>query len=184
MFILASGLVLFIGVHLLPTATGMRTHLHMRMGKNTYMGIHSLISLAGIILIVYGFSHTDRISVYLPVPGLRPVAVALMAVSIILLAAANMPGNIKRFTRHPMLWGVTLWAVAHLLANGDRAGLVLFGGMGLYALSGMYVANRHGAQFQEQKQPPRKDIITIIAGLLAYALLMVLHPYLFGVKVL
>lgn len=146
-------------------------------------GLFSLFALLGLVLIVFGFSHTDKLLVYHPLPVLRPLTIALMAISMIVFAGANMPTNLKRFTRHPMLWGLVCWALAHLLANGDRAALLLFGGMGVYALLGMLSANRRGAQLQLHKLPVHKDVTTVAAGLVAYGLIIVLHPFLFGVAI-
>lgn len=183
MFYLATGLLLFAGIHLLPTATGLRQGLIGRIGENGYKGLFSLFALSGLILIVFGFSHTDKLPVYHPLPALRPVTIVLMAVSMILFASANMPTNLKRFIRHPMLWGLVCWALAHLLVNGNRADLLLFGGMCIYGLLGMLSANCRGAKLQQYKLPLRKDAMTIAAGLLACGLIIVLHPFLFGVAV-
>ena len=101
----------------------------------------------------------------------------------ILLAAAFIPGNLKRFTAHPMLWAVTLWALVHLLANGDLAGLLLFGGFGLYALYAIGSQNRRGARPAQTRRAIAGDIGAVVAGLIAYALLLKFHASLFGVAV-
>lgn len=183
MLYLITGLLLFVGIHLFPSLTGLRQGLIARVGENSYKGLFSLFTLLGLGLIIFGFSHTSKFLVYHPLQALRPLAIVLMAISMILFAAANMPTNIKRLTRHPMLWGLAIWALAHLLANGDRAALLLFGGMGGYALLGMLSANRCGAQLQQHKLPLRKDIITAAAGLVAFGILVTLHPFLFGVAI-
>jgi uncharacterized membrane protein len=102
----------------------------------------------------------------------------------VLLAGAYVPTNIKRFTAHPMLWAVTVWAAAHLLANGDLASLVLFGGLGTFALVDMWSANVRGAEVVATRQPLFKDLATVIAGLVAYGVFLALHSYLFGVSVI
>lgn len=184
MLYLVTGLILFIGIHLLPTSVTLRQRLERRLGEKGYKGIFSLISLAGIALIVFGFSHSAKIAVYQTQPGLRPVTIGLMAISMILFAAANMPSNIKRFIRHPMLVGLIVWAIAHLLANGDKAALVLFGSMAVYGFLGMASANYRGAQTQTHTLPLKKDVITACAGLLVYGVIIMLHKTLFGVAVL
>lgn len=183
MFYLVTGLILFAGIHLLPTSVTLRNSLIARLGENGYKGLFSLLSLAGIVLIVLGFSHASKVTLYQLPPALHLVTIVLMAFSMILFAAANMPTNIKRITRHPMLWGLVLWAIAHLLVNGDRAGVVLFGGMAIYGLLGMVSANQRGARKQEYKVPLPKEAITVIAGLVVYGVIIALHRTLFGVAV-
>jgi len=183
MITLILGLLLFFGIHLLPSAIDLRRSLLTRLGEGTYKGLYSVISLLGLILIIVGMAAADFQSIWLPASWARSIAVPLMLPSFILLAAANMPSNIKRFTRHPMLWGVTLWAALHLLANGDLASMILFGAFGLFALLGRLSANRRGAQKQQQVLPLAKDLIAVAAGLVAYVFFLVLHPTLFGVAV-
>ena len=104
-----------------------------------------------------------------------------MPVAFVLVAGAYLPSNLKRYTRHPMLWGVTLWAALHLLANGDSASLLLFGGLGVYALCAMWSLNRRGVRKSDKTYPGRRDALVVVAGLVVYVAFVVLHPYLFGV---
>ena len=113
----------------------------------------------------------------------RQAAIWLMPFALILLAAAFIPANLTRFTAHPMLWAIALWALAHLLANGDLAGLLLFGGLGLYALYAMRSQSRRGARPAPARRPIAGDIGTTVVGLIAYALLLKFHASLFGVAV-
>ena len=83
-----------------------------------------------------------------------------------------------------MLWGVTLWSIAHLLANGDLASILLFGSFGLFSLFNMFSANLRGAKKQQTKYAFSKDAIVIVASVVVYGILVFLHPYLFGVKVI
>lgn len=178
------GMLLFGGVHLFPSAVALRQGMISRLGENGYKGVFSLISFAGLGLMIFGYAHAGKVDIYVPIPGLRSVTVLLMALSMVLFAAANMPTNIKRVTRHPMLWGLVVWSVAHLLANGDQASLVLFGGLGVYGLLGMLSANLRGAQKQQQKVPFAKDVMTVAGGLIVFVVIFFAHPWLFGVTVL
>lgn len=181
MALLVAGLVLFIGIHLVPSVPALRAGLVARFGENPYKGIYSVIALAGLVLIIIGKGAAEFEPLYAPPLWGRHVAMILMPVSLILFPAANMPTNIKRFTRHPMLWGLTLWSVAHLLANGDLASVLLFGGLGAFGLFAMWSANRRGAQKSTTVLPIAKDVMVVVAGLVAWAVLLFLHPYLFGV---
>jgi len=80
-----------------------------------------------------------------------------------------------------MLWGISIWSVAHLLANGDLGSMILFGGFGGYSLFSMWSLNRRGAKKPDTKSPLAYDLLVIIVGVSAYALTAFLHPYLFGV---
>lgn len=110
-------------------------------------------------------------------------AIWFMPFALILLAAAFIPGNLKRCTAHPMLWAITLWALVHLLANGDLAGLLLFGSFGLYSLYAMRSQTLRGARPAQTSRPIAGDIGAVVVGLIAYALLLRFHASLFGVAV-
>jgi uncharacterized membrane protein len=121
MYILLLGLSIFFGIHLVPGLVGFRRRIITKLGEGTYQELYSVIALTGLILIVYGKSKAEFQPIWeLPVWSAYVVAV-LMLPAFIFLAAANLKSNIKRFTRHPMLWGIALWSGAHLLANGDNA---------------------------------------------------------------
>src|SRR5450756_397001 len=102
------GLVLFFGVHTLTTQRDLRARLISSVGEGGYKDGYALVSLAGLALIVWGFAH-------------------YRADEVILVVAAYIRGRIYTAVKHPMLSGIKLWAVAHLLANGDLGGIILFG---------------------------------------------------------
>lgn len=184
MSLLLLGLVIFIGVHLVPSFVAARRAMIDRLGAGAYKGLFSLLSFLGLALIVLGKYRAGTQPVWLPPAWGRDVAMVLLLAAFVLLAAAYMPSNFKRFTRHPMLWAVVLWSAGHLLATGDRAALLLFGSLGLYALVDMVSANRRGAHKQTATYPPARDVAVLLAGVAAYVVLLLLHPYLFGAAVL
>ena len=183
MTLLVAGLAVFIGIHLLPGVPPLREALVARLGANAYRGLFSLIALAGLVLIVIGKGRAEFEPLYQPPAWGRLAPAILMLPALILLPAANMPGNIKRFTRHPMLWAVVLWSAGHLLANGDKASVLLFGSLGAYALVDMVSANLRGAEKSTARYPVRKDLMVVAAGVIAYGVLVAAHPWLFGVAV-
>ncbi|MGD8379632.1 MAG: NnrU family protein [Gammaproteobacteria bacterium] len=172
---LVAGLVLFLGVHLLPTVPPLREGLRARLGNGLYKGFFSLVSLGGLLLIVRGMRLAPAVSVYSPPAHGYRLTVALMLVALILLVAAYVPSNVKRYTRHPMLWGVVLWSVGHLFANGDLAGLLLFASFGVYALVDMISANRRGAALQERRLPWTRDILVVVIGVAVYLVVSAWH---------
>jgi len=181
MLLLVLGIIIFCAIHLFPNLVALRQRLMTLSGKGGYKGIFSVISLLGLILIVVGKSRAEFQPVWEPLVWGKKVAMAMMLPSFILLASADMPSNIKRFTRHPMLWGVTLWAAAHLMANGDLASLILFGSLGVFALAAIFLANLRGITRQQTKRPYIKDAIAIMAGCVAYGAFLFLHRYIIGV---
>ena len=180
---LIAGLALFLGVHFFSSLRPARGRLIAKLGEGVYKGIYSLLSLAGFGLIVAGMGKAPSIGLWNPAAWGHYAAIWFMPIALILLAAAFIPGNLKRLTAHPMLWAVTLWALVHLLANGDLAGLLLFGGFGLYALYAMWSQNRRGVRPTPTRRAVAGDIGAIVAGLIAYALLLKFHASLFGAAV-
>lgn len=179
---LIAGMIVFIGIHLVPSFAGFRRRLNEQYGAKRYRVVFSLIALAGLLLIIFGKSQSQFIALWNPPTWGRHAALSLMPFSLMLLAASHMPSNIKRITPHPMLWGVILWAALHLLANGDLASLILFGGLGAYAVFDIWSANRRGSHRATVRYPLTKDALVIAAGLIAYGALLYLHPILFGVS--
>ena len=181
MSILIVGLILFFGMHLVPTLGGVRENLVGRLGENQYKGLFSLLSFIGLILIVFGKARAGFEPLWNPPAWGAKAALVLMAPVFILVMAANMESNVRRFLRYPMLLGITLWALAHLLANGDLASLLLFGSFGVYSLFDMWSASRRGAELMQDKAVWFHDVIVLVVGVLAYLLLLEFHFELFGV---
>jgi len=184
MNILLIGIVLFFGVHLIPSFVALRNNLIARLGENKYKALYSITALIGLILIIYGMSKAEYVPVWQPPTWARNAVIITMLISFYLFAAADMKSNIKRFIRHPMLSGVLLWSGAHLLANGDLASIILFGSFATYSITDMVSANIRGAVFQQETYPIKRDVVSIVAGIIAYAVFVLfIHPYWIGVPV-
>ena len=177
------GIALFIGVHLVPSAPPLRSRLRGRVGAKAYSGLFALVSLIGFVLLVVGMGRAPFVPLWGPPAWAHRVAVLGMPVALTLFIAAFMPTNLKRFTRHPMLWGVTIWAAVHLLANGDLASLILFGSFGVFSLFDMWSANRRGAELSSRVVPYWRDLIVVVGGGIVYVALLHGHAWLFGVPV-
>ena len=125
MSVLILGLVVFLGLHSLRVyAEDWRTATRARMGEGAYKGVYTLLSLLGLVLIVWGYSlaRQQPVLLWLPPRWTRHLAALLTVPAFVLLVAAYVPGNaIKAALRHPMVLGVKVWAVAHLIANGTLA---------------------------------------------------------------
>ena len=183
MSLLAIGLAVFLGAHLVPTATPLRERLVAAWGEQRYKGAFSLLSFAGLALIVAGYYFGERgAQLFAPVPAARAVAPEAMALSFVFLAAANMRGHIRRMVKHPMLIGILLWSGVHLLANGDARGTLLFGAFFAYAAVDLVSAISRGA-VKPFEPVLRHDVIAVVAGFVLAAVVMAAHRWLFGVRV-
>jgi uncharacterized membrane protein len=188
MLLLIVGLVLFIGVHsvviVVPTLRAGTIHA---LGESAWKGMYALVSLAGFVLICYGFGLARQapLILYSPPAWLRYVAVILMLPVFPLFLAAYLPGRIKTAAKHPMLASVKFWAFAHLLTNGMLADVLLFGGFLVWAVADRISLKRRSTPRAPPGAPPGpwNDAIAVVLGLAIYALLIGwAHVRLFGVS--
>jgi len=187
MALLIVGLVIFLGVHSVRiVADDWRTAQIARRGPKAWKGIYAVLSLIGFVLIVYGYGLARQVPavVYAPPAGLRHLGTVLTIPAFILLAAAYVPGTrIKRAVGHPMVLGVKVWAVAHLLANGAVADLVLFGSILVWAVVNYAAARRRdragGTVYAVG--PASRDVRAVVIGLAVWAVFAFwLHGVLIG----
>jgi uncharacterized membrane protein len=183
------GLALFLGAHTLTTQRELRARVIASMGEGGYKIGFALVSLLGLVLIVWGFGHyraAEWIDVWYPPKALKHLAAALMLPAVILVLAAYIRGRIYNALKHPMLAGIKLWAAAHLLANGDLGSIILFG-----SFLGWAVFDR--ISLKRRADPgappipvggPGNDLIAVAVGIVAYlALAFAFHPVVIGVPV-
>ena len=179
MEILIVGLIIFYGVHMVPIFE-LKNTLINKMGKHFYLGLFALISLVGLGLMIYGKGNANFIPVWQPIEGAHWVPVILMWPALIFTAWAEIPCNMKIRLRHPMLLGVLLFSVAHLIANGDLASILLIGSFGLYALLTMlrlgFKSNVNGKKVNGLKW----DVAGVVIGTLAYGLIFHFHEQIMG----
>lgn len=178
------GVVLWSGIHFIPSlAQGMRVLLIERLGDTPYKIAFTLGIVLSIVLMVVGWRSTDPIGVYSPPTWGAPLGSFLVLIAFILFGAAHGKTNVKRFIRHPQLAGLVIWAVGHLLANGDSRSILLFGVLGLWALIEMQLINsREGAWTRPDPTPLVGEIRPIVTGLVIFAVFLFAHLYLFGVS--
>jgi uncharacterized membrane protein len=183
MTLLATGLVVFLGIHLLPAIPGARNALRDRLGAGPYRAAFSLVSALGLVLIVAGFMRSGpKVPLFAPLPAAVAAAPYAMVAAFILFAAANMRGHLRRTLRHPMLLGTLLWSGVHLAANGDRAGTLLFGAFFAWAAIDLASAVARGAVASFEPEA-RFDVMAIVGGVLVALAVAALHRVLFGVPV-
>lgn len=186
---LVLGLVIFLGAHSVRIfAEGWRTAMVARLGANGWKGLYSLVSIAGLALIVIGFGAARAQPVLLWVPPVwtRHLASLLNLVALVLLVAAYVPGNhLKARLGHPMVLGVKVWALAHLVSNQMLAEVVLFGAFLAWAVLDFRAARaRDRAAGTAAARAPSlgATVVTVGVGVVAWAAIAFwAHGAVFGV---
>ena len=190
MSIMVVGLVLFLGVHSVRIfAEDWRTRQIAARGENVWKGVYSAISLAGLLLIIwgYGLARAAPGTVWDPPLLLRHFALSLNAVAFFLAAQNSGPvGPVAARLGHPMVLAVKVWALAHLMANGRLADIILFGSILVWAVADFAAAKRRDRQAGTVRVagPWRNDLIPGAVGLALWAAFVLgLHKWLIGISV-
>jgi uncharacterized membrane protein len=198
---LVLGLILFLGMHSVRiVADDWRSQMIDRIGLGAWKALYSLVSLLGLVLIVwgYGLARHNPVTLWVPPVGMAHAASLLTLLAFVLLVAAYVPGNaIKARLQHPMVLGVKLWAFAHLLANGTLADVLLFGGFLAWAVLDYRSARRRpagqpddddddaaaAADAQGARSALAPTVATVVVGVGAWAVFAFwAHGALFGVR--
>jgi uncharacterized membrane protein len=187
--IMIIGLATFLGSHTFVTMRPARSVLVARLGEGPYKILFAIVSFVGLGLIGWGFAEyraAGFVNIWMPPPWTRHITLLLVWPAIICVAAAYIPGDIKRVLKHPMLVGVKLWALAHLMANGDLGSIILFGSVLAWAVYDRITLKRRS----DAGAPPipsggrRNDFFAVAVGTLVYfALGFWFHPWVIGVPV-
>ena len=185
------GLIIFFGAHLFSTfrSRAPGRDIKAKLGYGPFMGLYSLVSIVGFVLIVWGYGAARPAPIlYSPPAGLAHLNLALMLPAMILLVAAYMPtGRIKKAVKHPMLAAVKIWALGHLLANGELNSVLLFGSFLAYGVIDRIALKKRGDVGPGPDAPVSAigDIGAVVIGAGVYAaILLWLHPILFGMPAL
>ena len=224
MFNLIAASLYFLLIHFAVSGTRWRDTLVARLGEGPYRGTFSLASVIGLVWMIYAYRHAPLVELWEPFPGLRPLAMALVFVAFLffgvglatpsptrvgmearLAQGTDIGRGMVRITRHPFLWGVALWALVHLIINGDLASFILFGSFLLLALGGTVAIDaKRRRKFADGWAPfaqttssvpfaailsGRNSIVSALGeigivrplvAVLAYALIFYLHGRVFG----
>ena len=179
------GLLIFLGVHSIRIAApAWRERVVQQRGPLAWKGIYAVAALLGFVLIVvgYGQARDAPIVLYTPPTAFKHAALLLLVPVFPLLIATYLPGRISAAAKHPMLLATKLWALAHLLANGSLADVLLFGSFLVWAVADRILAKQRGGATPPAGQP-RNDAIAIVAGLAVYAAFIGgVHRWLIGVS--
>ncbi|CAN7429685.1 NnrU family protein [Pararhizobium sp. LjRoot255] len=189
MTLLLLGIVIFLGMHLVRVvAPGLRASVIERQGKGAWMGIYAVISLVGLLLIIYGFGEARAVTgmLYNPPVFLKHISLLLMLLAFICLAAGFLPaGRIAVAVKHPQILSIKIWALAHLLANGETSSVLLFGSFLAWAVIlriSLKRRQRAGEKVLPVFRSASNDLLAVIIGVVVYGLFVwKLHEWLIGV---
>lgn len=216
MSLLLIALLLFLALHSIPAIPPLRAGAVALLGRRTYLSLYSLVSLLSLGFLFHAGLNTPYVELWTPAGWQAAITLVLSPLGLffvlagllspnplsITLRAGEAPGAIVTITRHPVLWGFTLWSLGHVIVNGDLRSLVLFGGLGLFSVGGFFMLDRRarhrlGPAFAEMARHaplipftgadnrlPKPDaalvIAAVLAGLSTWALLAGGHAALFG----
>lgn len=186
MTLLIIGLVLFLGIHSVSIIVpAWRDQQVAQRGEAAWKGLYAVVSLIGFVLLLYGYGAARQtpIVLYTPPSALRHLGLLLMLPVFPLLLAAYLPGRIKAAAKHPLLVAIKLWALAHLLANGNLADVLLFGGFLAWAVADRISLKRRVARaVPGAPAGAANDVIAVVGGLALYVVFLLwAHRWLIGV---
>jgi len=178
--ILLFGVFLWIDAHWIKRLVpNLRRGMDDKMGAGPARGLIATMIFVSLAMMVVGYRGSETTAVYAPFSWAGHMNNLLMIVAIICLGAGSSKGRMKTWLRHPMLTGVAIWAVAHLLVNGDVASIILFGGLGVWALISMFLINRaEGAWERPAAGAVMGDIRLLVISAVVFAVIVGIHIWL------
>ncbi len=185
MTLLLLGIALWALVHFVPSlAPRIKVAWTEALGAGGYRASFSIIVVAALGLMVLGWRSTTPEFLYALPLGIRPVALLFLVTAFVLFGAAKHPTRIKQFIRHPQLTGLVVWAIAHLLLNGDSRSVVLFGGLGIWAiLEILFINRREGAWVKPEVPSWGVELRGLAISAVIFLVVVFIHPYIAGVPV-
>lgn len=183
MTLLIAGLLIWSLVHFVPSlAIPLKQNLTKRLGEKGYKLIFAALILLSLALIVFGWRSIEPAILYMLPYGSRHAFMLMILIAFVLMGASNYPTRIKSVIRHPQLTGVAVWALAHLLLNGDSRSLVLFGWLGIWAVLEIILINRReGAWIKPTPPGWARELRGLAISLVVFVVFAVAHPYFTGV---
>lgn len=179
-----TALIIFFAAHVIPLNQKFRTLATDKLGEKPYIGLFVLIILGSIVMMVQGWNNFPNVYFYEPPTLLKQVHLALMLPVVYLWVAAEVPNNLKRFIKHPMLTGMKLWALGHVIANGDLRSMLLFISILIFSVIAVIVVNKREECKEVKSTPIVYDIGVIAVSLMGYSAMVYFHSNLFGMSVM
>lgn len=186
MTFLIAGVLLWSLVHFIPSmGQPLKAGLIGKMGENGYKGAFTMAMFVALALIVIGWRSIDQHTYLYTLPlWTRHLGMLLVLIAFLLFASSGQALRINQYLRHPQLTGMITWATAHLIMNGDSRSLVLFGGMGIWAiLEIIFINRREGEWVKPEVAGWGKEIKVLLIGVVVFVVVAFAHPWLAGVAI-
>jgi uncharacterized membrane protein len=182
MALLIFGLAIWSAAHLFGVvAPAARAGLTGKLGEHRAKGMMAGVILSGVVLMVLGYRITDYVALYTPPAWAVHLNNLLMLISVLMFGAAKRANMISHRLRHPMLTGMIVWAVAHLLVNGDLASMILFGGLAVWAVASMALANRRDGAWERPGSGDMKtNVKLVVISAVVYVVIVLIHSFALG----
>lgn len=178
-----SALIIFFAVHTVPFNKSIRKMATDKLGEKVYKLLFRLVTFSIVALGVWGWNDFQNVYFYEPPTIMKQVHLAIMFPAVYLWVVAEVPNNLKRFIRHPMLTGMKLWALGHLLANGDLRSMLLFLSFLIFSGIAVIASNKRAERKDIKPAPISYDIGVLVASIMGYSLIAHFHGNLFGMPV-
>lgn len=150
-----------------------------RLGDGPAKGLVALCTVLGIVAMVIGYRAADLVILWVLPDWVLHLMNLMMVLAVVLMGVGNSKSRLRGAMRHPMLSGVAVWSVAHLLVNGDLASLVLFGGLGFWALVAMALINAREPEYTPYEGGTRAgDIRLALISAVVFAVIAAVHTWL------
>lgn len=184
MTVMILGLGLWWVSHLFPIyMTAKRAKVASLLGEKPYKALFALVSLGAVVLMVVGFRQSGFTEIWNPPGWTVHLNNLLMLLAVFLFGAKNAKSSAKHHIRHPMLMSVKVWAVAHLLVNGDLASILLFGGLLGWAVVAMIGSNRRDGVWARPAKGDRAGLIRHgVITIVVFAVIVAIHGPLLGIN--
>ena len=182
MLLLAFGVLFTAVLHLVAAVPSLKARLKQRLGEKAYGPVFGIASIIGIVIIVLGWRSADFVFVYDPPGWGRHANYLLTLIAFIFLGIFLFRGSWRQKVRFPMAFAAIFWATGHLLANGDLASIILFGGFLVYAVLHVIIGAANGVR----PSPVVRDghnLLSVLGGIALYGVMTQLHAALIGVPV-
>ncbi|MEL6125767.1 MAG: NnrU family protein [Pseudomonadota bacterium] len=176
MILLILGIALWWGAHLFKRlAKGPRAAMQERLG-DAARGVFALLIVVSIGMMTLGYQQAAFINVWFPPTWTVHLNNTLMWIAVVLFALSASKGRSRAWFRHPMLLGFTVWSFAHLLVNGDLASILLFGGLGIWAITSIFVINTQDGPWERPEPGPVSgDVRVVLISTVVFLVIAGIH---------